>query len=216
MLKLALPGLIMVEAEYFAFEVLVVISAQLSTASLAAQTILATINGAFWQIPFSIGTAGTTRIAQHIGAGSISSAKLSACIVFSYTFCCSAASGIILFWLRASWPFLFTNDSEVVLLVEHTLPVVAVMHLFDGLAACCNAMLRGVGRPAFGGWTNLICYYAVALPLSLWVTFRLNWGLVGLWFGVLVALVIVVVAELCFLMTANWRKSVDDTERRNE
>ena len=210
-----MPGLIMVEAEYFAFEILVVISAQFSTAHLAAQTILATINSAFWQIPFSIGVAGTTRIAQHIGASSVSSAQLSACIVLAYTACCSASSSMVFFFLREYWPLLFTDDAEVVGLVERALPIVAVMHLFDGLAACCNAMLRGIGRPAFGGWTNLVCYYAIALPLSLWTGFGLEWALAGLWIGVSIALVIVVVVELVYLATANWTKSVEDAVERN-
>lgn len=82
MLKLAIPGLVMMEAEYLAFKVLVLASAQLSTANLAAQTILATLNSAFWQVPFSISIAGTTMIGNHIGARSITSARRSALVVF--------------------------------------------------------------------------------------------------------------------------------------
>jgi MATE family multidrug resistance protein len=45
MLRLALPGLLMVEAEYLAFEILVLAAAYLSPTHLAAQTIFATLNG---------------------------------------------------------------------------------------------------------------------------------------------------------------------------
>lgn len=215
MLKLALPGLLMMEAEYIAFEILVIASAQLSTAHLAAQTILATLNSAFWQIPYSVSMAGTTMIAQHIGAQSAPSAKCSAVVVFVSALICSATNSILLFSLRASWPKIFSNDPMIIGLVEKAFPLVAVMHLFDGLVACCNSILRGCGRQSFGGCVNLSCYYIVALPVSLWTTFVLHWGLMGLWTGVSVALVIVTVAELVFLTTADWQESVDEAVWRN-
>ena len=117
MLRLAVPGLIMVEAEYLAFEVLVIASAQLSTANLAAQTVLAMLNSAFWQIPFSISIAGTTRIAQHIGAKSTRSAKTSAIVLFVGVFMCSATNSLLFFCFRAFWPTILTDEADVVELV---------------------------------------------------------------------------------------------------
>lgn len=215
MLKLALPGLVMVEAEFLAFEILVIASAQLSAEHLAAQTILALLNGGFWQIPFSIGTAGTTLIAQHIGAKSATLAKTSAFVVFITALIFSATNSALFYIFRAFWPTIFTDDPGVIVIVQKTLPLVAVMQLFDGMAACCNGILRGIGRPGFGGWVNLSCYYVVALPVSFWTTFRLGWGLPGLWFGVTISLIMVTFAEITFLMAANWQKSVKNAECRN-
>ena len=215
MLRLALPGLVMVEAEYLDFEILVIVSAQLSTANLAAQTILATINSIFWQVPFSISIAGTTMIAQHIGARSVTSARTSALVTFVLTFICSATNSTLFFSFRTFLPKIFSKDPEVIELVESTLPLVAVMQIFDGLAACCNGILRGIGRPSVGGWVNLSGYYIVALPVSLWAAFGLHWALRGLWFGVTVALVMVVFAEMSFLVVTDWAKSVEDAEERN-
>lgn len=215
MLQLALPSLLMVEAEYLAFEVLVLAAAQLSTASLAAQTILATLNGAFWQIPFSISIAGTTIVAQHIGAKSSQRAKVSAAVVFGLTFLCSTTSAVLFFTFRGFWPSIFTRESDVTRLVEQTLPYVAAMHLFDGLAACCNGILRGIGQQVFGGWVNLTLYYVVALPFSFWATFVLHRGLSGLWSGVTVGLVLVVAFELIFVFRLDWQKCIRDADRRN-
>jgi MATE family multidrug resistance protein len=215
MLRLALPGLLMVEAEYLAFEILVLAAAHISTAHLAAQTILATLNGTLWQIPFSISIAASTRVAQHIGAGSTDTAKISALVAFIGTFVVASINATLFFSLRNYLPHIFTNDPEVIVLVAHTLPLVAVMQLFDGLAAYCNGVLRGIGRQAIGGWVNLWCYYIVAMPLCLWSAFWLHWDLEGLWTGVTVALIMVTGMEGFALMKLNWQKSVDDAERRN-
>jgi MATE family multidrug resistance protein len=87
-------------------------------------------------------------------------------------------------------PLLFTQDREVIELVAQTLPVCAVMQLFDGMAAVSHGLLRGVGRQEFGGYANLVCYYLVALPISFGFGFGLDWKLPGLWFGVTIGLLL--------------------------
>ena len=53
MIKLALPGLLMVEAEYLAFEILTLAASYFGTTHLAAQSVLSTITAMTFQIPFS-------------------------------------------------------------------------------------------------------------------------------------------------------------------
>ena len=78
MIRLAIPGLIMVEAEYFAFEVLTLAASYFGAASLAAQSVSSTIIGITFQIPYPVGIAGSTRIANLIGATLADAAKTSA------------------------------------------------------------------------------------------------------------------------------------------
>lgn len=94
--------------------------------------------------------------------------------------------------LRYRIPLLFTHDEKVIELVATTLPVCAMMQLFDGMAAVSHGLLRGIGRQEFGGIANLICYYLIALPISFSLGFGLGWGLKGLWLGVTVGLLTLV------------------------
>ena len=89
---------------------------------------------------------------------------------------------------RYQIPRLFTSDAEVIELVATVIPLVSFMQLFDGMAAMSHGLLRGIGRQEFGGYANLVIYYAVALPLSLGLGFGLDWELTGLWAGVTVGL----------------------------
>jgi multidrug resistance protein, MATE family len=73
-------------------------------------------------------------------------------------------------------------------LVADVLPLVAVMQLFDGMAAVSHGLLRGIGRQEFGGYANLVIYYLVAVPISFGFAFGLGWELKGLWFGVTIGL----------------------------
>lgn len=210
MIRLALPGMIMVVAEWFAFEILTLASGRMGVATLAAQSVLVTVTSTTFQIPFPLSIAGSTRVANLIGAQLVDAARTSAKVVSVSISCLcrmrqradegeqTVVGGVIvglfnvtiLAVFRYHIPLLFTQDREVIELVAQTLPVCAVMQLFDGMAAVSHGLLRGIGRQEFGGYANLVCYYLVALPMSFGLAFGLDWNLEGLWVGVTVGLLL--------------------------
>ena len=188
MIKLALPGLLMVEAEFLAFEILTLASSYFSTTHLAAQSVLSTLTALTFQIPFPLSIAASTRVANLIGATLSDAAKTSAKVAIVAASIVGIFNVILLSSLRNYIPQLFTNDQGVVDLVAQVLPLCAAFQLFDALAANCNGLLRGLGRQEIGGWVNLFCYYVVAMPISFGTAFGLHWELEGLWTGVALAL----------------------------
>ena len=216
MVRLALPGLLMVEAECLAFEILTLAASYLGTAPLAAQSVLATLSAFTFQIPFPISIAASTRIANLIGATLADAAKVSAKVAGFAAIAVGIFNIILLSSLRNYLPQLFTSDAEVIDLVAKVLPLCAAFQLFDALAACCNGILRGLGRQEVGGYVQLFCYYAVAIPVSMGTAFGLDWQLYGLWAGVAIALGLVAGTEGIFLWRTNWERSVEDAKSRNE
>lgn len=81
MIRLALPGMIMVEAQYFAFEVLTLAASQFGSAHLAAQSVLVTVTSTTFNIPFPLSIAASTRVANLIGAKLSDAARTSAKVV---------------------------------------------------------------------------------------------------------------------------------------
>jgi MATE family multidrug resistance protein len=216
MIRLALPGLIMVEAECLAFEILTLASSYLGTSELAAQSILATISSITWQIPFPLSIAGSTRVANLIGATLVDAAKTSAKVSFYGAAIVGIFNMVLLSTLRSYIPRLFSSDPEVVDIVAQVLPLCAAFQLFDALAANCNGILRGLGRQEVGGYVQLFLYYVVAMPISMGTTFALDWGVMGLWTGVALALGLVSIVEGIFISRANWNRSVEEAILRNE
>ncbi|KAL8841171.1 MAG: hypothetical protein Q9170_001025 [Blastenia crenularia] len=216
MVKLALPGLIMVEAECLAFEILTLASSYFGTTHLAAQSVLATISALTFQIPFPISIATSTRVANLIGASLADAARKSAQVAFVASIGVGLFNVILLSSLRDHIPRLFTSEEDVIVLVAKVLPLCAAFQLFDALSCCCNGILRGLGRQEVGGWVQLFCYYAVAMPVSLGLGFGAGWELYGLWAGVAVALGLVAGIEGGFLWRARWERSVEEAERRNQ
>ncbi|KAL4806774.1 mate-domain-containing protein [Aspergillus unguis] len=215
MIRLALPGLLMVEAECLAFEVLTLGSSYLGTTPLAAQSVLATVSSITFQIPFTLSISASTRVANLIGATLVGAAKTTAKVAMWGAVLVGLLNMIFISSLRYYIPRLFTSEDEVIELVAQVLPFCAAFQLFDALAANCNGILRGLGRQEIGGYVQLFCYYAIAMPISFGTSFGLNWGLFGLWCGVAIALFLVSVIEMVFLTQTDWNRSVEEAVRRN-
>ncbi|KAL4999188.1 mate-domain-containing protein [Aspergillus recurvatus] len=215
MIRLALPGLLMVEAECLAFEVLTLGSSYLGTTPLAAQSVLATVSSITFQIPFTLSISSSTRVANLIGATLVDAAKTTAKVAMCGAVLVGLLNMVLISSLRYYIPRLFTSEDEVIELVAQVLPFCAAFQLFDALATNCNGILRGLGRQEIGGYVQLFCYYAIAMPISFSTAFGLHWGLFGLWSGVAIALCLVSGIEAVFLTQTDWNRSVEEAVRRN-
>jgi MATE family multidrug resistance protein len=216
MVKLALPGVVMIEAEVLAFEILTFASSYFGTTVLAAQSVLATLTSITFQIPFPLSIAGSTRVANLIGATLADAGKVSMKVTFSAAVVVGVLNVTLLSTLKDYIPRLFTSDPEVVRIVSEILPLCAAFQLFDALAAACNGILRGLGRQEFGGYVQLFCYYVFAMPISFGLAFGKHWGLWGLWTGVALALGLVALIEFIYLSRTDWQRSVEEARARNQ
>lgn len=162
MVRLALPGLLMILAEYLAFEILTLAASWLSTEHLAAQTVISTVVVTMFIIPLSVSIAASTRIANLIGATLVHPAKTTVKVALVAGCFIGLFNAIMLGVLRRHIARLFTDDEEVVSFVAQVLQLLAIFPLFDALQAFTNGILRGMGRQKIGGWVCLVCYYAVS------------------------------------------------------
>ncbi|KAF3060900.1 hypothetical protein GL218_04144 [Daldinia childiae] len=215
MIWLALPGMVMVMAEWLAFEILTLATSQFGTSYLAAQSILITLTSTTFNIPFPVSIAASTRVANLIGARLINAAKTSAKVAFGAGCIIGLFNLSLLAGLRYQLPLLFTRDEEVIDIVARVMPLVAVMQVFDGLAAVAHGLLRGIGKQSFGGYANLSIYYLLALPISFATAFALDWKLIGLWLGTTIGLALVAAVEFWYTWVSDWEQSARDAESRN-
>ncbi|KAH7136298.1 mate-domain-containing protein [Dactylonectria macrodidyma] len=214
MIRLALPGMIMIEAQFSVLEILTIAAGRFGTAQLAAQSVLVTVTSTSFNIPFPLAIATSTRVANLIGAQLSDAARTTARVAI-FAACAVGLFNLTIFvTLRRQLPRLFTQDDEVVDIVAQVILVCAVMQIFDAMAAVSHGLLRGIGHQAIGGYANLFSYYAVALPIALWTGFGLGWKLAGLWTGLTVGLAVVSGLETLYLYLTDWERAVAQAEAR--
>src|SRR5262249_34112555 len=90
----------------------------------------------------------------------------------------------------------FTSDRAVIEIGTALLFVAAVFQLFDGVQGVTTGALRGLGDTHTAMLWNLGGHWIVGLPLGYLLCFRRGDGVVGLWWGLSVGLIIGGVALL--------------------
>lgn len=148
MVRLALPGFLMVEAEVLAFEILTLTASYFGTTALAAQSVLATVATITFQVPFTLSIAASTRIANLIGAGLADAAKTTAKVAGVGGLITGTTMVILLSSLRHYIPMLFTSDEEVAIVVAQILPLCASFQLADSCATTLNGKCINAPLPA--------------------------------------------------------------------
>lgn len=216
MLKLALPGVVMVEAEYLAFEVLTIFAAAFGTNALAAQSIASNVGSLAFQLPFAVAVAVSTRIGHFVGMKDVAAAKVVTKLSFVFGGAISLFSFLMIYANKSFIASVFTSDPEVLAEGTKILRLVAFNQICDGLNVLGAGVLRGQGRQNIGSYFNLLSYYAIALPLGYALAFYVGLELTGLWLGLICGVMTLAVSESICIVWSNWPVIVEESEGRHD
>jgi multidrug resistance protein, MATE family len=70
------------------------------------------------------------------------------------------------------------------------LGVAALFQLFDGLQVVATGALRGAGNTRTPMLANLVGHWVIGLPVGAGLCFAAGWGVVGLWIGLSLGLIV--------------------------
>ncbi|KFA73493.1 hypothetical protein S40288_05797 [Stachybotrys chartarum IBT 40288] len=215
-LELAFPGFLMLEAEFLAFEILTLGASHLSTTHLAAQSILSPLIALSFQVPFALAIASSTRIANLIGGGFADRARQCTRVAILGASLVGTANFFLMIGLAGYVAHLLTNDTSVIQQVMKVVPVIATFQLFDSFVINMNGTLRALGKQTIGSFVGVVCYYAIAMPISFTTAFRLQWNLIGLWSGIAVALFCnSIIVWIYLAYKASWEDAVNAARSRH-
>ncbi|WFD00946.1 hypothetical protein MYAM1_003702 [Malassezia yamatoensis] len=221
LLKLLVPGFFMVATEWWAFEIVALAAGRLIAPALSAQSVIMTVDQILNTLPYGLGVAASIRTGYLLGCGS-SRANAQALKVSTRaaTLLSTLVGSIVLLALmlaRTQIARMFSADPDTIALVAKVMPLVAAFQVFDGWAGVCGGVLRGVGRQEAGAVINLAAYYGMALPLGIFLAFKKDLGLSGLWIGQVLALFLVGAGELSLVNFAiSWRKETQKANHRTQ
>ncbi|KAM0545054.1 hypothetical protein ACHAO7_008467 [Fusarium culmorum] len=205
--KLAFLGVIHVGTEWWAFEIVALAAGRLGLIPLAAQSVVMTLDQIINTIPFGLGVAASSRLGNLLGLGDAVQARRCAHSAALLSIIFGTIILTVLLSTKNVIAKIFNDDEEVVTLVAHIMPYVALFQIADGLNGSCGGALRGMGRQWVGAVVNCISYYGGALPAGIWLAFH-GWGLSGLWVGQCVALFFVGALEWVIIALCDWKKEV--------
>jgi MATE family multidrug resistance protein len=128
-LKLASSGIIIICAEWTAFEVSSLAASYLATTDLAAQSILLTLSSATYTVPMGISVAATNRVGNCLSGSFVQKSRIASYNALLFAILFDVFNSCFFLLSRTRLGYLFSSDKEVIDLVAHVLPICAVFLL---------------------------------------------------------------------------------------
>ena len=193
---LGFPAAMQITLEVGVFASAGELAARLAPVALAAHQIALNVAGFTFMVPLGVSAAGAVRVGQALGRRDPEGAARSGwtAVLFGALFM-SVAAAVFLLFPRALIGA-FTSDAGVLEVGVSLLAVAAVFQLFDGLQGVSTGVLRGAGDTRTPMLWNLAGHWLIGLPLGYALCFIAGLGVIGLWWGLSVGLIICGIALL--------------------
>jgi len=191
MFAIGAPIGIHMQLEFGVFGGVGLLMGQFGTPAVAAHQIALNLASLTFMVPLGVGVAGSVLVGRAVGEGAMHHARRAArsALVVGVGFMVFTA---LLFTLVPGvLARVYTTDPAVLALAVTLLPLAGVFQVFDGLQVVSSGILRGMADTRFPMVMGLVGFWLVGLPISLYLGFRTELGPRGLWWGLVVGLVVV-------------------------
>ncbi|MCZ8109535.1 MAG: MATE family efflux transporter [Betaproteobacteria bacterium] len=200
-LRLGVPlGLsILVEVTGFAFMALFI--ARLGTTAVAGHQLAVNLVSLMFMVPLAIGNAGSTLVAQAVGAGRHAEAARLGWHALALGTLLAVAMGLLVFALRRPVLGLYTGDAAVLAAALPLVAWLAVFHAADAAQTIAAFVLRAYKITVVSVVIYVAALWGVGLGGGYWLAFDVGGhtppalrGAPGYWFAATAGLVVAAVA----------------------
>ncbi|KAJ6333856.1 hypothetical protein OIU77_009692 [Salix suchowensis] len=214
--KLSIASAVMLCLETWYYQILVLIAGLLKDAETALDslTVCMTISGWVFMISVGFNAAASVRVSNELGAGHPKSASFSVVAVTLSSFIIALALAIAVLLLRHVMSYAFTGGSTIADAVAELSPFLAISILLNGVQPVLSGVAVGCGWQAFVAYVNVGCYYFIGIPLGCVLGFKLDFGVKGIWSGMIGGTLIQTIILLWVTFRTDWNKEVEKATKR--
>ncbi|KAE9312202.1 hypothetical protein PF008_g20021 [Phytophthora fragariae] len=212
-----LPGFLMMMFEWWAFEVLTLMSGVLPDAvkSVSAHAVQVNVNNMIYMVFWGLAVAANVRIGNCLGANSPKQARLACKVAQLLTLSISVTFAMLMYLFRGSIPSLFLMDQEGIERSASLLAVWVPFEILDGQNAVLQGVYRGLGKQKVAATISAVAYYACGIPAAALFGFYFALGVEGLWLGFGFGVFVSATMLLCMLLGRwSWEELAEDAQKR--
>jgi len=194
--KIGLPISFAIMIEFVAFNSIAIIMGRVSGVYAAAQNLVTTLTTVSFMIPLAISNAIAVKVGFANGAHNIPDLKKYAFVGTIISVGFMLCSSVVFTLFPEFLVKLFSEDNMLIQISIPIMYVLAMFQVFDGLQISYTGIFKGIKKTNIIMLINLIAYWFISIPLGYILAFRYNMNLLGFWYGLISAAVV-----LCLMMT---------------
>ncbi|XP_020208281.1 protein DETOXIFICATION 41 [Cajanus cajan] len=209
--KLTVASAVMLCLEIWYNQGLVLISGLLTNPTISLDSISICMNYLNWDMQFMLGlsAAASVRVSNELGASHPRVAKFSVFVVNGTSILISVVFCAIILIFRVGLSKLFTSDSEVIEAVSNLTPLLAISVFLNGIQPILSGVAIGSGWQGVVAYVNLASYYFIGLTVGCVLGFKTSLGVAGIWWGMILGVLIQTVTLIILTARTNWEAEVE-------
>ncbi len=191
MLKIGTPIGAQMLLEGGAFGAVALLMGWLGVAQVAAHQVAINLASLTFMVPLGVSSAAAVIVGHAVGRGDADGVRRSTFAALGIGAGFMLLTAVVLVGIPDLLAGMYTEDTAVLQLAVVLLPIAGVFQVFDGLQVVAIGLLRGLGDTRVPMIVNVVGFWCIGIPISLWLGFVLELGAVGLWWGLVAGLFIV-------------------------
>lgn len=214
--KLSISSGVMVCLELWYYAILVLLAGYMKNAKVAISTFSICLNISAWEFMISLGIMGAAivRVANELGRADARATRFSIKVVITTSLLIGMLFWILCLVFGSKLGYLFTEDEEVVQGVSDLSFLLAFSMLLNGIYPVLSGVAVGAGLQTRVAIINLVCFYAVGLPIGAVLGYVIHLQAKGIWIGMMSGVVTQTLALSFMIWKTNWDQEVLLTSAR--
>lgn len=175
--------------EIGAFAAAAILAGTIGAKEQAAHQVAINLAAMTYMVASGVSAAATIQTGSNIGKGKIYRVRMFATSSYHIVTVLMVIAGSIFLLFNQALPRLFTSDLIVISFAAQLLLIAALFQLFDGTQVVGLGILRGMSDVNIPTGMVFFSYWIIGLPLAYFLSFTLNLGLKGIWYGLTIGLI---------------------------
>ncbi|KAG9138476.1 hypothetical protein Leryth_012757 [Lithospermum erythrorhizon] len=214
--RLSVSSAVMVCLEMWYYSALLLFAGYLKNAEVAVSGFSVCFNILCWvlSLAFGFNAAISVRVSNELGAGHPMKTKFAVIVVTLTTLIFGFLIALVLMATRKQYPAIFVDSKEVQHVVYELTPLLCGNIIINVLQPSLSGVAVGAGWQAYVVYVNIICYYVVGIPLGLILSYVLDMGIMGLFYGMTIGTMVQTFVLIWMMYKTDWNKEILIVEDR--
>ncbi|CAO2175993.1 unnamed protein product [Urochloa humidicola] len=214
--RLSLESAVMLCLDIWYFSVITVLTGDLDDAQIAVDSLGICMNISGWGSMIFIGlnAAISVRVSNELGSGRPRAAWNAVLVVVIEALLIGLVCMALVLVFRDSFSIIFTSDPDLRRAVAKIASLLGLTMVLNSVQTVISGVAVGSGWQGLVAYINLGCYYIFGLPLGYLLGYQFNFGVGGIWSGMLCGVTLQTLILLAVVWRTDWKGEATQASNR--